>query len=156
MGLDATKPVLEVSDKTRLNSVSSATETSLKIEISLVSSLAMILSNKWITKALIRLRGLCCSQTPKAHFLASRPIYNWCKISFLSIWRQVNSPKCLLSSSKQDYLAIYSNSSIHLAGSPFNLNVFINLGLLILENDHVWCYRRNLPNWRYQSPPIHK
>ena len=41
----------------RLKPVSSATETRQKSEISLVASLDMILSNKRITKALIRLRG---------------------------------------------------------------------------------------------------
>ena len=57
MGLDATKPVFAVSDKTRLKPFSSATVTSQKIEILLVASLDMILSNKQITKALIRLHG---------------------------------------------------------------------------------------------------
>ena len=46
MGLDATNPVFEVSDKARLKPVSSATETSKKIENMLVASLDMILSNK--------------------------------------------------------------------------------------------------------------
>ena len=57
LGLDATKPVFGVSEKVRLKPVFSATETSWKIEISLLASLDMILSNKRITKALIRLRG---------------------------------------------------------------------------------------------------
>ena len=56
MGLVARKPVVGVSDKMRLKPVSTATETSLKIEISLVASLDMVLSQKRITKALIRLR----------------------------------------------------------------------------------------------------
>ena len=43
--------------KARLKLVSQATKTSLKIEISLVASLDMVLSNKRITKVLIRLRG---------------------------------------------------------------------------------------------------
>ena len=55
MGHDATKPVFMVSDKVRLKPVSSAMETSSKIEISLEASLDMILCNKGITKALIRL-----------------------------------------------------------------------------------------------------
>ena len=46
MGFDATKPVFGVSDKGRLKPVSSATETSQKIEILLVESLDMILSDK--------------------------------------------------------------------------------------------------------------
>ena len=56
LGLDATKPVFGVSEKAKLKPVSSATETSWKIEISLVASLDMILFNKRTTKALIRLR----------------------------------------------------------------------------------------------------
>ena len=56
MGLDPTIPIVGVSEKARLKPVSSATETSKKIEILLVASLDMILSNKRITKALIRLR----------------------------------------------------------------------------------------------------
>ena len=54
MGL-VTKPVVWVSDKARLKPFSSATETSWNIEIMLVASLDMILSNKPITKALISL-----------------------------------------------------------------------------------------------------
>ena len=53
------KACLRVSDKASFKPVSSATETSLKIEISPVASLhtGMIHSEKRITKALIRLRG---------------------------------------------------------------------------------------------------
>ena len=40
-GLDGTKPVVGDSDKPRLKPVSSATETSLKIEFSMVASLDM-------------------------------------------------------------------------------------------------------------------
>ena len=50
------KPVSGVSDKPSVKLVSSATETSSKIEISPVTSLHIILSKKRITKALIRLR----------------------------------------------------------------------------------------------------
>ena len=56
LGRSAKNPVFGVSDKVRFKPACSATETSFKIEISLVSSLDMILSNKRITKALIRLR----------------------------------------------------------------------------------------------------
>ena len=45
MGLVATKPVFVVSDKVRLKPVSSATETSWNIEISLEASLDIILSS---------------------------------------------------------------------------------------------------------------
>ena len=56
MGLDATKPVFGVSEKAILKSVSSATATSYKIEISLVASQDRVLTKKRITKALISLR----------------------------------------------------------------------------------------------------
>ena len=45
------------SDKARLKTASFATGTSWKIVISPVTNLHMILSNRWITKALIRQRG---------------------------------------------------------------------------------------------------
>ena len=54
-GLVVIKPVFGVSDKVRFKPVSFATEISQKIEISLVPSLDIVLSNKLITKALIRL-----------------------------------------------------------------------------------------------------
>ena len=57
MGHVARKPVFGVSDKVRFKPVSSATETSCKIDILLVARLDMILSKKRITKALISLRG---------------------------------------------------------------------------------------------------
>ena len=73
------KPVFRVSDKARLKPVSSATETSKKIEILFVASLDMIISNKRITKAQIRLCRVVCTfvvrKHPKAGFLASRPNY---------------------------------------------------------------------------------
>ena len=55
MSLVEGKHVIGVSDKVRFKPVSWASETSQKIEISLVASLDIILSNKRITKALIRL-----------------------------------------------------------------------------------------------------
>ena len=57
MSRDARKPVFGVSDKASFKPVSSVTESSLKIEISLIARLHMILSKKGITKVLIRLRG---------------------------------------------------------------------------------------------------
>ena len=57
MGFVARKPIFGVSDKVRLKPVSLATETSQEIEILLVASLDMILSNERTTKALIRLHG---------------------------------------------------------------------------------------------------
>ena len=45
MGLVVTKPVFRVSDKVRLKPVSSATETSWKIGISLVASLDITFTN---------------------------------------------------------------------------------------------------------------
>ena len=77
MGL-VTKPVVRVSDKARLKPFSSATETSWNIEIMLVASLDMILSNTPITKALISMHRLVCTfvvhKPPKTGFLVSRPI----------------------------------------------------------------------------------
>ena len=64
MGPDVTKHVFGVSDKMILKPVSSATETSLKIEILPVASLDMILFNKQITKVLIRLRAWAGWSTP--------------------------------------------------------------------------------------------
>ena len=49
------KPVFGVSAKARMEPVFSATETSFKIEISLVATLDMRISKKRITKALISL-----------------------------------------------------------------------------------------------------
>ena len=57
MELVARKPSFVVSDKASFKPASSATETSWKIEISSVARLHMILSEKRITKALIRLCG---------------------------------------------------------------------------------------------------
>ena len=55
MGLVMRKPVFGVSNGVRFKPVSWASETSKKIEILPVASLDIILSNKRITKALIRL-----------------------------------------------------------------------------------------------------
>ena len=81
MGLVARNPVFGVFDKVRYKPDCSATEISEKFEISLVESLDTILSNKGITKALIRLRGLrilVCAlvvrKLPKSGILTSRPI----------------------------------------------------------------------------------
>ena len=59
VGLDPTKPVFKVSDIVRLTTVPSATETR-NLKKLLVSSLDMILSKKWITKALISLCRCTC------------------------------------------------------------------------------------------------
>ena len=56
MGLVATKSVFVISDKAKFKPTCSTRETSWKIEIWLVASPDMILSNEPITKALIRLR----------------------------------------------------------------------------------------------------
>ena len=59
MGFVVRKPVFRVSDKVSSNQCPQLQRLArkLKIEISLVASLDMILSNKQITKALIRLCG---------------------------------------------------------------------------------------------------
>ena len=74
LGRNVTKLVFGVSNIARLKSISSASETSWKIEVSPVGSLDTILSKKRITNGLISLR-LCCWQTPKTWFLVQRPIY---------------------------------------------------------------------------------
>ena len=56
MDLNTAKPVFGVSDKVTFKPGCSATENGYEIEISLVASLVMILSNNQITKVLIRLR----------------------------------------------------------------------------------------------------
>ena len=55
MGCDVRKPVFGVSDNERFIPSCKTTET-----ISLVASLVMILSNKRLTNALIRLLGCTC------------------------------------------------------------------------------------------------
>ena len=57
MGSEAKKAVFGVSDNVIPKPTSSATETIYKSEILHVASFDMILSNKLITKALIRLLG---------------------------------------------------------------------------------------------------
>ena len=64
MDLVARKPVFRVSAKASFKTVSSATETSQIIEISLVASLHMMLSKKRITKVLISLRGCAGGSVP--------------------------------------------------------------------------------------------
>ena len=56
VGSDVRQPVFVSSDKARFKPACSSTETSLKIEISLVASPDIILFKKQITTALIRLR----------------------------------------------------------------------------------------------------
>ena len=83
-----------VSDKVKFKSACSATETSLKIEIFPVASLDMILSNKQITKALIRLCRcagwsalLLFASPPKQIFLCRGSIIGgalWVKIRYTS------------------------------------------------------------------------
>ena len=57
VGLVVRKPVFGISNKASFKPVSSATETSYKIEILPVTRINMALSKKQITKMLIRLRG---------------------------------------------------------------------------------------------------
>ena len=82
MGLVATKPVFRVSRKARFKPACSATETSKKIEISLVASLDMILSKRRITKVLIRLHKCpgwsapLLFKNPRGHIFLGRGQYN--------------------------------------------------------------------------------
>ena len=57
MGIDMTIPVFRVSDEVKQKPACSATETNKNNEISLVASFEMILSDKRLTEALIRLCG---------------------------------------------------------------------------------------------------
>ena len=96
MSLIATKPVFRVSDKARLKPVSSATGTSFKIENCLVASLDMILSNKRITKVLIRLRGFAGWSAP---LLFANPEDRFSRVEahivfFLSSEIGINSAGC--------------------------------------------------------------
>ena len=94
LGLIALKPVSQISNKTRLKQVSSATETSWNIEISLEAILDMILSSEGITKAPTNLHecaGQCCSQTPEDRFsrvedhLYCALFFSLCKTLFVQI-----------------------------------------------------------------------
>ena len=75
------KNVFEVSDKASFKPVSSATETSLKIEISLVASVDMILLISECKDAdqSARMRRLVCAfvvrKPPKTGLLSARTIY---------------------------------------------------------------------------------
>ena len=74
MGLFGTIPVFWVSDKVRFKPACSATETSWKIELSLLACLDMIISKRRITKAGLR---FVVRKPPKTGFLASRPIWSF-------------------------------------------------------------------------------
>ena len=76
MGLVARKPVFGVSNKARQKPVSSATQTSLNLEISSVARLHMILSKKKITKVLIRLRGCAGWSVPVLFASSSRQVFS--------------------------------------------------------------------------------
>ena len=78
MGFEMTKPVFSASNKASHKPVSSATETSKKNERSLVATsddTFQKANNKGCVDAQAGLR-LCCSQTLKTGFLASRPKYD--------------------------------------------------------------------------------
>ena len=74
MCIDTIKPFFWVSNKATLKPVCSATETSLKIEISLVACLDMIIS-KGVNQT-VQISAdlhLCCSPSPTKVFLESYP-----------------------------------------------------------------------------------
>ena len=76
MGLVARKPVFGVSDKASFKPVSSATETSKKIDISPVANNHMLLSKKRTTKALIRLRGCAGWSAPVLFATPRRQVFS--------------------------------------------------------------------------------
>ena len=93
MGLIAPKPVFRVSNKTRLKPVSSATETSWKIEILLIASIDMIMSNEQITKVLIRLCGCTGWSAPLLFAVHQRHVF-LCKGSYVTDIREVTIMFC--------------------------------------------------------------
>ena len=76
MGLVVRKPVFGVSDKASFKLVSTAIETSLKIEISLVASLDKIILDKRPTKALISLRGCTGGSAPVVFVNPRRHVFS--------------------------------------------------------------------------------
>ena len=74
IGGDARKPVYGASNKVRFKQACSATETCSKIDILLVVSLDMILSNMQITKALTRLCG--CAGWSAPLLFARRQVFS--------------------------------------------------------------------------------
>ena len=76
MGLVARKPVFGVSNKVRFKPACSATDSARKFEILLVESLDMILSNKRITKALIRLRRCTDWSAPLLFTNSQRQVFS--------------------------------------------------------------------------------
>ena len=88
MGLVATKPVFGVSDKTRLKPVSSATGAP---EISLKTSLDMVLFKTRIIKALIRLRGCAGWSAPVLFANPRRQIFSPYVRHSISVKRRVRT-----------------------------------------------------------------
>ena len=70
------KPVFGVSDKASFKLVSTAIETSLKIEISLAASLDKIILDKRPTKALISLRGCAGWSAPVVFVNPRRQVFS--------------------------------------------------------------------------------
>ena len=99
LGLDTTKAVFGVSDKPKLKPVSSSTETSQKIEISLVASLDMILSKKRITKALISLCGCAGWSAPSLFANPWWQIFShWCPFNNTFLY------KCLVNTTENLFI----------------------------------------------------
>ena len=121
IGSDGKKHVFGVFDKVRFIPACSATETSWKIEISLIESLDVILSNKRIIKALIRLlkrvgwsapllfekRFKPCRQV-FLHRGTSRPIMK-------TLIRLIDSGGCCSTFSHQGYFMVtfFDNAAAH-------------------------------------------
>ena len=78
-----TKPVFGVFDKARLKPVSSATETSQRIEISSIIILNIIPYHKRITKELIRLRGCAGWSAPLLFANHRRQVFSQAQ---LTLW----------------------------------------------------------------------
>ena len=119
---DARKPVFGVSNKVRLKPVCSATETCLKNEISLVASLAMILSNKRITKSLIRLRGCAGWTAPllfenhRRQFFSRRDPFYFLTLILLFLSSKSLSPcYCKFGNFRENFIFAKSDK-IHMRG----------------------------------------
>ena len=133
MGLDTRKPVFRVSDKVRLKPVSSATETSDKIENLLVPILDMILSNKRITKRLIRLCG-CAGWSASMFFTNTED-------RFSRVEAHIMSEKQLRSTTQTKHLGI-----IHIGGPEVRYGKYSKISntFLFLFSDKMLVFRARI------------
>ena len=96
------KPVFGVCDQVRLEPACSATETSLRLEISDIETKDIILSRQWTTKSLIRLRG-CAGWSASLLFAYGINRFSHDKahmcfddVFLTGLYRNINSNECEL------------------------------------------------------------